>query len=75
MITTSDAFHTYDVGTYYTIVPQQPVWKIEDYISHFNAKKVPEGFSYSSGDNDQWETLETLRAKIKEHVDPNFSVE
>jgi FlaA1/EpsC-like NDP-sugar epimerase len=75
MITTSDAFHTYDVGTYYTIVPQQPVWKLEDYISNFNAKKVPEGFSYNSGDNDQWETLETLRAKIKEHVDPNFSVE
>lgn len=59
----------------YTILPQQPIWKMDDYISHFNAKKVPEGFSYNSGDNDQWETLETLRAKIKEHVDPNFSVE
>lgn len=74
MITTSDAFHTYDLGTYYTILPQQPVWKVEDYISHFNAKKVPEGFSYNSGDNDDWENLETLRAKIKEHIDPNFTV-
>lgn len=75
MITSSDSFHTYDLGTYYTILPQRPVWKLDDYITHFNAKKVPDGFSYNSGENDQWETLETLRKKIKEHVDPNFSVE
>lgn len=74
MITTSDSFHTYDLGTYYTILPQRPVWKLDDYIAHFNAKKVPDGFSYNSGDNDQWETLDTLREKIKKHVDPNFEV-
>lgn len=74
MITSSDAFHTYDLGTYYTILPQQPVWNLDDYIANFNAVKVPEGFSYNSGDNDDWENLETLRAKIKEHIDPNFEV-
>ena len=75
MITPSDAFHTYDLGTYYTILPQKPTWDMDDYITHFNAKKVPEGFSYNSGDNSEWETIETLRAKIIEHVDPNFRVE
>lgn len=75
MITPSDAFHTYDLGTYYTILPQKPTWNMDDYITHFNAKKVPKGFSYNSGDNTEWETIETLRAKIIEHVDPNFSVE
>lgn len=74
MITPSDSYHTYDLETYYTILPQQPVWKLEEYISRFNAKKVPDGFSYNSGNNDEWETLETLRTKIKEHVDPNFIV-
>lgn len=74
MITPSDAFHTFDLGTYYTILPQKPVWKMEDYIAHFNAKKVPEGFSYNSGDNTEWETIESIRVKIKEHVDPNFEV-
>ena len=74
MITPSDAFHTFDLGTYYTILPQKPVWKMEDYIAYFNAKKVPEGFSYNSGDNTEWETIESIRLKIKEHVDPNFEV-
>lgn len=74
MITKSDSFNTYDLGAYYTILPQQPIWKIEEFVSFFNAKKVPEGFSYNSGDNYDWETLETLRTKIKEFIDPNFSV-
>lgn len=74
MITPSDAFHTFDLGTYYTILPQKPVWKMDNYIVHFNAKKVPEGFSYNSGDNTEWETIESIRAKIKEHVDPDFEV-
>ena len=39
-----------------------------------NAKKVPEGFSYNSGDNEEWETVESLRALISEHVDPTFKV-
>lgn len=74
MITTSDSFQTYDLGTYFTILPQRTVWKLDDYIANFNAVKVPEGFSYNSGDNTKWETIETLRLKIKEYVDPNFEV-
>ncbi|WP_417201002.1 UDP-N-acetylglucosamine 4,6-dehydratase (inverting) [Bizionia sp.] len=72
MITASDSFYTYDLGKYFTILPPTHKWSLEDYISNFNAKKVPYGFSYSSGDNDDWETVETLRNLIKQHVDPNF---
>lgn len=31
-------------------------------------------FSYNSGNNEQWETVETLRQLIKEYVDPNFEL-
>ena len=72
MITSSDSFHTYDLGKYYTILPSVPNFKIGDYISSFGAKKVPEGFNYSSGTNTEWETVEKLRILIKEHVDSNF---
>ncbi len=72
MITSSDSFHTYDLGTYYTIIPQKPTWKLDDYISHFNAELVPENFNYNSGNNTEWETIESLREKIREHIDPNF---
>lgn len=74
MITTSDAFFTYDLGKYFVILPQTPMWNINDFITTFNAKLVPEGFHYSSGNNTEWETVESLRSLIKEHLDPNFKV-
>ncbi len=65
MITSSDSFYTYDLGPYYTILPSSPMsWKVEDYISHFEATKVPEGFSYNSGQNTEWETIDSLRSLI-----------
>ncbi|NBW34978.1 MAG: UDP-N-acetylglucosamine 4,6-dehydratase (inverting) [Cytophagia bacterium] len=74
MITTSDSFNTVDLGKYYAILPQQPTFDVENYKRHFNAKHVEQGFSYNSGDNDQWESVESLRDLIREHVDPLFSI-
>jgi UDP-N-acetylglucosamine 4,6-dehydratase (inverting) len=74
MITSSDSFHTYDLGKYFTILPSVPNFKINEFISRFGAIKVPDGFNYDSGSNTEWETVESLRALIKEHVDSNFSV-
>jgi len=72
MITSSDSFYTYDLGKYYTILPTVPNFKIDDYVEAFSAKRVVEGFNYDSGNNTEWETVESLRTLIKEHVDPNF---
>jgi len=73
MITASDSFYTYDLGKYYVIIPTMHSWKIEDFISRFNAVKVPYGFSYNSGENTEWETIESLRSLIIEHVDSSFT--
>lgn len=72
MITSSDSFYTYDLGKYYTILPSTHKWNLDDYISQFAAKKVELGFKYNSGENTDWETVESLRQLIKEHVDSNF---
>ncbi len=72
MITSSDSFYTYDLGKYYTILPTVPNFKIKDFVDSFSAKKVTEGFNYDSGTNTEWETIDTLRTLIKEHVDSNF---
>jgi FlaA1/EpsC-like NDP-sugar epimerase len=72
MITSSDSFTTYDTGKYFVILPQIPAWNLEEFIKHFKAKKVPSGFNYNSGENTQWETVESLRSLIKEHVDASF---
>lgn len=74
MITSSDSYNTYDLGKYYTILPTVLNWDLDEFIKVFGAQKVPEGFRYNSGENDEWETVESLRTLIKEHVDPNFSV-
>ena len=74
MITASDSFYTYDLGKYYTILPSTHKWKLADYLEHFNAQKVEMGFKYNSGENTEWETVESLRNLIKEHVDPTFTV-
>ena len=74
MITASDSFSTYDLGDSFAILPQVPNWSIEEFVSHFKARKVPEGFCYNSGQNQEWLNVEQLRSLIKSHVDPNFSV-
>lgn len=72
MITSSDSFNTYDLGKYFTILPSEPVFDLDDFLETFKANKVPEGFNYDSGSNSEWETVESLRALIKEHVNANF---
>ncbi|PCJ23205.1 MAG: UDP-N-acetylglucosamine 4,6-dehydratase (inverting) [Flavobacteriales bacterium] len=69
MITSSDSFFTYDLGKYYVILPSQPIFDLNDFINRFNAKKVPQGFSYNSGTNEDFETVESMKQLIKEHVD------
>lgn len=72
MITVSDALNTYDIGKYYAILPQKTIFNREKFIKHFKAKLVDSNFSYNSGDNEEWETVESLRKLVKIHVDPNF---
>lgn len=70
MITESDSYNTIEFEKYYAILPAG-VDK-QKYIKHFNATEVPQGFTYNSGTNSDWETEETLRDKIVKFVDSNF---
>lgn len=72
MISTSDSYTTYDLGKYYAILPQKPMFDLEEFINQYNAMKVEEGFQYNSATNPHFETVESLRKLIKEHVDPQF---
>ena len=74
MITYSDSFNTYDLGKYYSILPQRTAFNLGKYIHHFKAKKVNEGFSYNSGENTEWLDPEELRQLIVDHVDSSFTI-
>jgi UDP-N-acetylglucosamine 4,6-dehydratase (inverting) len=73
MITETDSLNTIDLGKYYAILPSVSFsHSTEEYLKHHNAKFVPAGFKYNSGTNEEWETVETIREKIIDFVDPNF---
>ena len=64
MITSSDSYNTYDLGKYFVILPQIPVFNIESFIKDKKAKKVTPGFSYNSGQNEYFLTVDELRILI-----------
>jgi UDP-N-acetylglucosamine 4,6-dehydratase/5-epimerase len=70
MITSSDSFNTIEFDKYYAILPSDA--KKEKYLNHFNAWEVEKGFTYNSGTNKDWETIESMQEKIKKFVDPDF---
>ena len=74
MISDSDSFYTWDLGTYYCVLPSHTRWDLKEWVEKNNAKSVPRGFKYNSGENTEWDTVEGLRSKIKQHVDPNFEI-
>lgn len=74
MITSSDSFNTFDFGKYYVIAPTVPPKPLQELIEKEQPARVPEGFTYNSGENADWETVESLRTLIKEHVDPSFDI-
>ncbi|HAS6157948.1 TPA: UDP-N-acetylglucosamine 4,6-dehydratase (inverting) [Vibrio vulnificus] len=75
MITDTDSLNTIDLGKYYAILPSVSfTYTEQEYLDYHKAEKVPFGFKYNSGTNTEWESIESLRELIKEHVDPNFTV-
>ena len=64
MISNSDSLYTYDIGDKYVILPS--FYKdIKAFANKFKAVKVEEDFTYNSKENTIWETLDTLKSKIK----------
>ena len=75
MLTETDSINTIDLGDKYAILPSVSyMYTEEQFMKHHNAQKVPFGFKYNSGTNTDWETVDSLRALVKEHVDPTFEV-
>lgn len=46
--------------------------KRKKYLNHFKAEEVKQGFKYNSGTNEEWETVESMRERIKRFVSPEF---
>lgn len=73
MITVSDSANTVDMGAYYAILPPGDPQFVHQYCRQFNATMVADNFSYDSGSNVDFLTVEQIRALIGEHVDGDFA--
>lgn len=63
MITTEDAPTTYEYEKHYIVYPQM---MFNDRMKSKPAgKKVPEGFVYSSGTNENWLSIEDIKERLK----------
>ncbi len=72
MITASDSPNTVDIGAYFAILPTGDPAYTERYCAEHSASRVPAGFSYDSGSNDHFLSVEEIRALVRQHVDPSF---
>lgn len=68
MITASDSFNTVDLGRYYAILSSSGDISPEAYCSATSATLVEPGFSYNSGDNTEWLSVEELEKLIAREV-------
>lgn len=77
MITKDEALNTIELDNAYIIVPSITFnghrLKV-DYLKYYDAKTVCDGFRYSSDSNSQWETVTSIREKIRKYVNPSFKV-
>ena len=67
MISASDGMSTVDIGDYYAILPDIEFTR-KHYLEKINAKKVPDGFCYSSGNNDVFLTKKDLENLINDEI-------
>jgi len=68
MISSSDSHSTYEYSKYYKILPQINEWG-KDNLRINKGKKVPEGFDYSSNNNQEWMTKSDLKKWITANQD------
>lgn len=64
MIGVEDAYYTYEYPEHYKILPQICEWGTIDKMIK-GGKRVPEGFSYTSDNNNEWMSIEQLQTWIE----------
>ncbi len=64
MVTVEDAMNTYEYDKHFIVYPQMK-WRERQVIIP-GGKRVEEGFSYSSGNNTEWMSVEDIRTRLKE---------
>ena len=63
MVTVEDSMTTYEYEKHFIVYPQM-VWSDKRAVRP-SGKKVPDGFSYSSGNNTEWLSVDQIKELLK----------
>jgi len=74
MVTTTDALGTIEFKNYFVILPSMPLWDVDKFISTFNGNRCVDGFSYHSGTNSDWLSVEQIQHLIQVHLDSTVTI-
>ena len=72
MITETDSLNTIDFDNYYVIMPSTKQWDAKDFIERSNSssgKMCEFGFSYNSGTNQDFLSVDEIKSLIKENLE------
>lgn len=75
IIAESDSDYTLESRDFYVIIPFISYSKIrtkKDFLDYYNAQPVADDFRYRSDENSQFESIESLRDKIRKYIDYSF---
>jgi UDP-N-acetylglucosamine 4,6-dehydratase len=72
MVTSSDSPNTLDLGEYFAILGANTQKQREAYVQNMKAVGVKNGFSYDSGTNTDFLSVQDIRTLIKHHINPEF---
>lgn len=76
LISLCDAPDTIDIGNYYAIIPSISFkYTRETMLAKHGNHFVNKDFHYSSDKNTSWETVDSLRAKIRRYIDNKFIIQ
>ena len=71
MITQTDSLNSVEFEKYYVILPSTKMWDLDKFINDSDSKKgkmCEEGFTYNSGTNDNFLTINELKELIKNKI-------
>ena len=72
MITETDALNTLEFDDYFVILPSTTLWDTKKFLEKSNkspGEYCPLKFSYNSGTNKEFLSVNELKKLIKEHVE------
>jgi UDP-N-acetylglucosamine 4,6-dehydratase/5-epimerase len=59
LLTPDEARHSYDIGSAYVVLPEYVTWQA---TRRETGERLPDGFRYSSDENEWWLTVDEIRA-------------